>query len=132
MDKKDKEEIKSVNEKVLAFGIASLLLIMVGICAFLIFLYYQTAQKVIDKSEKIIEQNETISDLRRALDRTEGRLSVYEDFLIGDRITGIKKMIIRFLRSEKAKSDETTLEQFEEWIATRRNLYRTHDMGGPE
>ena len=131
------EEIKSVNEKVLAFGIATVMLLVVVICgALVIFLYSVSTELTSSLDEQIELKNEIVSKqnviarLQRALDRAEGRLGVYEDFLIGTQVTAFKRLVKRFLKQQQTKSSEVTLQAFEQWAVNRMPYRNSYAMGG--
>jgi hypothetical protein len=121
-----KEEIRSVNEKVLTFGIMTVLVLLISMCAVLVFFLYSATsdlsrerERVIEEKHKIMELQASVYDLRRALDKAYGKLSVYEDYLVGTQVSAFKKLVRRFLQNEQVKSDQVTLEQFESWVGDR-------------
>lgn len=117
MDKSiEKEEIKSVNGKILAFGMAAVTLLVVVICGCLLLALYDMSSKYLTQTEIAQERQETIYTLRRALDRAEGKLYVYEAFISDKQETTVRKMITKYIRKENIKSTEVTLHDFERWV----------------
>jgi len=112
----EKEEIKSVSGRVLSFGLAAVTLLVVVICGCLVVALYGMSSRYFAQAEIAQERQATIHTMQRALDRAEGRLSVYEEF-IGDRREEIvHKLIVKYLRREKIKSTDATLAAFEKWV----------------
>lgn len=112
----EKEEVKSVDGKVLSFGLAAVMLLIVVICGCLVAGLFSVSSMYLEQSELAQDRQETIHTLRRALDRAEGKLAVYEEF-IGDRREQIvQKLIVRYLKKERVKSTDVTLDDFEKWV----------------
>jgi len=116
------EDAKIINSSVFNFGLIGIGTTIVGSLVGLLLLNYSLGLRIQDERAKqdelrtqLADQQNTIYDLRRALDRTEGRLGVYEDFLIGTQVHALKRMVRDFLRSNKVKSTEVTLLEFEQW-----------------
>ena len=123
------EEVKTVNNKVLAFGIISLLAMFLIITSVLLVFLFITTSKLYDAQDRILEQSELINDLQKSLHIVTGRVSVYENFLIGTQASSIRRLVRKFLKEEKVKSTETNLEEFENWVYTKYN--RSYEgMGG--
>jgi predicted DNA-binding protein YlxM (UPF0122 family) len=112
----EKEEIKSVSGKVLAFGMAAVTLLVVVICGCLLIALYSMSSRYLEQIEIAQDRQQTISAMRRALDRAEGKLEVYEEFLNDRREEIVHKMIVKYLRREKVKSTDATLKDFEQWV----------------
>jgi len=115
-DSTENEEIKSVNDKVLAFGLAAVTLLVVVICGCLLVALYGMSSRYLEQSEISQNRQETIYTLQRALDNAEGKLYVYEAFINDKQERTMRKMITKYLRREKVKSTEATIEDFEKWI----------------
>ena len=128
-------EIKSVTSKILGFGIISLLAMILAICTVLLVMLSSASSQLYKAKETILEQTQTVNTLQRRLDNATGRLSVYEDFLIGTHSRSIRHLVRRYLLDTKVRSDETTLRDFEEWVYTKGNTTTsvpTAHIGGPE
>jgi len=112
----EKEEIKSVNAKVLAFGLAAVTLLVVVICGCLVVALFSMSSRYVAQLEIAQERQEIIHTMQRALDRTEGKLSVYEEFISDRREDIVQKLIVKYLRKSKNKSNAVTLQDFENWM----------------
>ena len=112
----EKEEIKSVSGKVLAFGMASVTLLAVVICGCLVVALFSMSSRYIDQLEIVQEKKDRIHDLQRELDRANGKLYVYEEFIVDRRQEIVHKLIVKYLRKEKIKSTDATLHDFEDWV----------------
>jgi DNA-binding transcriptional regulator of glucitol operon len=112
----EKEEIRSINGKVFAFGLTAITLLVVVICGCLLLALYSMSCHYLDQVKIAQDRQETIYTLRRALDRDEGKLYVYEAFLTDKQEQVVHKMITRYIRKEGIKSNEVTLNDFEKWM----------------
>jgi hypothetical protein len=110
------EEVKLVNGKVLAFGLAAVALIVVVICGALIIGLHGMSTRYISQLEISAERQEVIHSLTRALDRAEGKLAVYEEFIGNRREEITQKLIVKYLKKERIKSTDVTLNDFEKWV----------------
>lgn len=135
VEEEEKQVVKSITGRVLAFGVGCLLVMILLICAVLLIMLHNTSEQLIASKTKILEQATVLHDMERRLDTTAGRLSVYEDFLIGTQSGPLRQLVRRFLLEEKVRSDETTLRAFEEWVYAKGNSpggSRHYGVGGPE
>ena len=112
----EQEEVKSISGNVLAFGLAAVTLLVVVICGCLLIALYSMSSRYLDQTAISQDRKDVIYTLQRALDRAEGRLSVYEEFLVDRREEIVQKLIVKYLRKEKTKSTDATLNDFEQWI----------------
>jgi hypothetical protein len=110
------EEIKSVSGKVLAFGLASVTLLAVVICGCLIVALFSMSSRYLDQVELAQERKEKIYGMQRELDLAHGKLYVYEEFISDRREEIVHKMIVKYLRKEKVRSTDTSLDEFEKWV----------------
>jgi len=110
------EEIRSISGKVLAFGMAAITLLVVVICGCLILALYSTTSSYSEQVTISQNRQEVISTLQRALDRVEGKLYVYEEFITDRRKEVIHKAIVKYLTKENTKSTDVTLDDFERWV----------------
>jgi len=78
--------------------------------------FFMMSNKYIDQSERSQEQSENIMTLQRALDRSDGKLQVYETYLVNRNIDIVKRLITRFLRVKKKRSTNATIRDFEEFL----------------
>ena len=111
----EKEEIKSVSGKVLAFGMATTTLLVAIICGGLIIALFSMSSRYLHQAQLSQERQEVITTMQRALDRAEGKLAVYEEFLGNRREIIVRKMITQYLRKERMRSTDVTLSDFEKW-----------------
>lgn len=123
------EETKSVNSLVLSFGLGSLILVIAIVCGTMALFLYSMSIQLKDQSTRNVELTQTISVLQRALDRTEGRLGVYEDFLVGTQTGSLRKMVSKYLQETNSTSETVSLSSFENW-ANSKYTPKT-GMGGP-
>jgi len=127
-----KEEVKSINGKVLAFGLITIAAVLAVFCIIMAAAFFIVSNKYVDKSDRVIEQTETISTIQRALDRAEGRLYVYEAYLTNRNVDIMRQMIARFLKNTNKKSSKATIRDFEQFMGTGCSLCPDHEgIGGP-
>lgn len=115
----DQAKDVSVDGRVLAFGMIALLVMIVLICTTLILFLASAQSKLADAESRLLEQTNMINTVQRSMDRAEGRLGVYEDFLIGTQAGPVRRTIRKYLLSEKVRSDVATVIQFEQWLYTK-------------
>ena len=118
--KEDEEKIRSVNGHIFAVCSAMFMVVVCVICGFLVYMLYERSEQLLTERNKVIEQNEQIFDLRRSLDRAEGRLGVYEDFLVNNQTSSLKRIIEAYLRKKKSAPADVTLADFTNWMDTQR------------
>jgi len=111
-----KEEVKIIDSKVLNFSIGVVALLAIVICTILSIALHTATSLYIKKSQDVIQQEKTISILQRALDRAEGRLSVYDAFLIKRNIDTIRSLIAKFQRDKHVNLEKVTVHQFEQFV----------------
>ena len=104
------------------FGFACLSLVLLVIVASLVFLLYQATNRIAICHEQKEELRQTAHDQRRMLDRLEGRIQVFETFLIGTQVSAFDSMVKRYLRTKRVKSDKVTLSEFEDWLHVQNSL----------
>ena len=112
----DQVEIKSVNGKVLAFGLAAVTLLVAVICGALVVALFGMSSRYLQQEELTREKQAVIYTMQRALDRAEGRLAVYDEFIGDRRQTIVRKLIVQFLRKTNVKSTDVNLNEFENWV----------------
>ena len=108
--------VYNVNSKVLSFGIIVVLVLIIAICGGLLLALFSMSSRYFDQRELTAQNQETVYSLRRALDRAEGKLQVYEAFLVDRQEDIVQKLILRYLRKERVQSDGVTLRDFERWV----------------
>jgi len=116
----DKEKVHNVNTHMFAVCAAMFMVVVCVICGFLVFMLYERSDQLLSERNKVIEQNEQIFDLRRSLDRAEGRLGVYEDFLVNNQTSSLKRIIEVYLRKKKTTPIDSNLADFTSWIDSQR------------
>ena len=128
MNNNEETEIRSISGKILAFGVCALIVTLIVACLTMGILLYFTSQRLLDEKSIVLDTREEVYDLRRENDRLSGRLSVYDDFLIGTQISALKQMVTRYLRHRHVKSDTVSLSEFEEWVYT--GSFHSVKLGG--
>lgn len=80
----------------------------------------------------VLKQNNDITNtattLQRALDRAEGKLSVYESYLAGTQASTVNSLVRKYLEQEKAKPENVTLAKFYKWLSEQ---FPNSGIGGP-
>lgn len=112
----DRKEERSVDRKIFSFGIAAIALLVVVICGGLVAALYGVSAQYSAEMQSNGECRQNVFDLRRALDRAEGRLDVYEGFLSDRRKDVMKKMINEYVAKTKINPADVTLDKFKEWM----------------
>jgi len=110
------EVVRSIDGRVLAFGFTAIILVLMGICGALVFGMFSLSTHYAAELKSSQGKQQTILVLQRALDRADGKLSVYEEFISDRREEIVEKLIVKFLRKERVKSDNVTLHDFERWV----------------
>lgn len=116
MGKEENEEIKVIDSKVLAFSIGVVALLAIVVCVVLSVALHTASSLYIEKAEQVVEQAKTISVLQRALDRADGKLSVYETYLTNRNKDIVRNFIVKFLKKKSKSSSKATIRQFESWM----------------
>lgn len=124
----DKEETKSVNGKVLAFGIIAIGLVIACICGALMLLLYSSNNRYVESASNVIDCKSTLTTIQTELAEKNGKLLVYEEYLTDKRRDIIQKTIADYLLKEKVKTTEVTLEDFKNWMF---GVPRNGGIGGP-
>jgi len=127
----ESNNVRVVNSSVLAFAIGVVALLAIIICSVLVVFLYTVSQRYIEKSEIALSQGQTIVTMQRALDRTEGRLQVYEAYLVNRNVDIVKSLIARYLKRENKYSSAATIKQFEDWMGIGCATCPSHEgLGG--
>ncbi len=113
------EKVVSVDSRVILFAVGVLAFFAIAVCAVLMVFYLNAANQYADQREITLNQTETITTLTRSLERADGKLSVYEAFLVNRNSDIVRGLIARFLRNEHKDSTKTTIRQFEGWMINR-------------
>ena len=116
----DTAKIKSIDGRMFAVCSAMFMIVVSIICGFLVYMLYERSDQLLEGKNRVIEQNEQIFDLRRSLDRAEGRLGVYEDFLVNNQMISLKHTIDSYLRKKKSTPTDTNLADFIAWIDSQK------------
>jgi len=109
-------DIRIVNSTTLAFGISVVMVLVVVICGVLVLGLYSMSSRYLDTLEVANQRQQEIHTLTRALDRAEGKLNVYEAYITDRSSDLVHKLIVKYLKKEKLKSDKVTLDVFERWV----------------
>jgi len=112
-----KDEVKSVDRKVLAFGMAAVTLLAVAICVALMIALYAATDKYLLKEGQLAECRDTNHTVQRELDKMDGKLEVYEAYLSDRRSDMVRKVIANYIRVEKIKPEDATLANFQQWVS---------------
>jgi len=115
-DLPEKDEIKSISGKVLAFGMTTVLLMILVICGCLLLALYSMSSRYLTQMKIAQERQATVFALQRSLDHVHGKLAVYEEFITDRREDIVQKVIVKYLRNAQAKSTDVTLNEFEKWV----------------
>lgn len=110
------EEVKSINGKVLAFGLITIAAVLAVFCMIMVVAFFVVAGKYVDKSNVVLEQSEVILTHQRSLNRAEGKLQVYEAYLVNRNIDIVRNLIKRYLKTNRKRSNAVTLDHFEMWL----------------
>lgn len=124
---------KSADGRILAFGIATVILLVAVICGGLCYSLYEMTNKYLDSLAAATVCKEDGFQLRRALDHSEGKLGVYEEYLTDRRNDILKKALLEYVQRERVNPSEVSLDKFQQWIlaspSTASGGY--NGMGGP-
>ncbi len=115
-EKTEKEEIKVIDSKVLAFSIGVVALLAIVVCVILSIAVHTASSLYIEKSQEVVQQEKTISTLQRALDYAGGKLDVYETYLTNRNIDIVRNLLAKFLKEGHKSSAKATIKQFEGWM----------------
>lgn len=112
------EKTVSVDNRVILFAVGVLSFFALGACAVLMVFYLSASDRYTEQKEITLKQSETISALHLALERAEGKLTVYETYLVNRNVDIVRSLVAKFLRDEHKKSSSATIKQFESWIGS--------------
>lgn len=119
---KQDEVTYCLNGKVLSvsfIGVCVTILIMMLV---LTIALYKATNDYLDKMREVAKQEQMISTLQRALDRLEGKASVYERVFRSKEEEVTARMIMRFIQAEQKTAADLSLGDFEKWVLTTRGL----------
>ena len=126
------QEIKVVNSRVLSFGLVTMAAFLLALFAVMTAAFFIMANKYVTSSERSLEQSTEILTLQRALDRADGKLTVYESYLTNRNIDIMRQMIARFLKTTNKRSSRATIKDLEDFMGTGCTLCPDHEgLGGP-
>lgn len=112
-------KVVSVDSRVILLAVGVLSFFAIAACAVLMIFYLHASNQYAEQKEITLNQTETITTLTRSLERSDGKLSVYEAFLVNRNSDIVRGIIAKFLRTERKDSTKTTLRQFEGWMLNR-------------
>ena len=110
------EKAVSVDNRVILLAIGVLAFFALGACTVLMVFYINASNRYTEQKEITLQQAETISTMQRSLDRAEGRLGVYETYLVNRNVDIVRNLIAKFLKDERKSSAKATVRQFEGWM----------------
>jgi len=116
----DSREI-TVDGKVLTFGLFSLLIVALTLITALVVLLYDAHTTNTEQRERLIDKNQQIYDLRRSLDKAEGRLGVYDEFLLATQVDAAKRLATMFMR-DRTDDAPPSLDAFLAYISANSRL----------
>jgi hypothetical protein len=124
----NKEEVKSINGKVLAFGIIAVALVIACICGALMMMLFSANSRYVENANEVVECKSTMVAMQYELAEKKGRLDVYDEYLNDRRRDIIKKTIADYMKKENIKTTDVTLEEFKNWVF---GIPNPSGVGGP-
>lgn len=113
----------TVDSKVLTFGLFSLLALILVLVVSLVVLLYDAHTTNVEQRRCLVEKDQQIYDLRRSLDKAEGRLGVYDEFLLTTQVDTAKRLAAMFIR-DRTETTPPSLEDFLSYISSSLRLHK--------
>jgi len=120
----------TIDSRVILFAFGVLLLFTLGACTTLMVFYHSASSRYHEQVGINQRQAQTHTTLQRSLDRADGKLQVYEAYLVNRNIDIVRNLIARFVKDERKDPAKATLKQFEVWLGIGCALCPSHEGVG--